>query len=141
MGLTPNCSSRRGKGATPEELGELTGRPIVVSYAPQLELLRRSTVAVTHAGLNTVLNAMATWLPLIALPITNEQPGIAAPVVWVGAGEAVVDRHVTSQALRAAVVPVQSDPSYRAAAERVRKSIQAGSVGPELIEQSFGLRA
>ena len=53
----------------------------------------------------------------------------------------LVDRHVTSQALRAAVVPVQSDPSYRAAAERVRKSIQAGGGGPELIEQSLGLRA
>ena len=47
-GLDAQLVIPTGKGATPEELGELPGRPIVVSYAPQLELLRRSTVAVTH---------------------------------------------------------------------------------------------
>ncbi|MDF0674480.1 MAG: glycosyltransferase [Nitrospira sp.] len=142
-GLGAQLVISTGGGVTPEELGELPGRPIIVSYTPQLELLRRSAVAVTHAGLNTVLDAMATGIPLVALPITNEQPGIAARVVWLGAGEAIARKHVTSQALRAAVVRVQSDPSYRAAAERVRNSIQAGGGAPraaELIEQSLGLR-
>jgi zeaxanthin glucosyltransferase len=116
----------------------------VVSYAPQLDLLRRSTVAVTHAGLNTVLDALATGIPMVTVPVTNEQPGIAARVVWVGAGEAVAHKHLTPQALRAAVVRVRSDPSYRAAAELVRDSIRAGGGTPraaELIEQSLGLGA
>lgn len=143
-GLGAQLVISTGYGVAPEELGELPGHPVVVSYAPQLELLRRSAVAVTHAGLNTVLDAMANGIPLVALPVTNDQPGIAARIVWVGAGEAIVPKYVTSQTLRAAVVRVQSDPSYRAAAERVRTSIQAGGGAPraaELIEQSLGLRA
>lgn len=140
-GLDAQLVISTGHGVTPEELGHLPGRPVVVSYAPQLELLRRSTLAVTHAGLNTVLDAMTTGTPLVAVPVTNEQPGIAARVAWIGAGEVIANQQVTSQALRAAVVRVRSNQSYRAAAERVRDAIQTGggaSRAAELIEQRLG---
>lgn len=143
-GLDAQLVISTGHGVAPEALGELPGHPVVVSYAPQLDLLRRSTVAVTHAGLNTVLDALATGIPMVAVPVTNEQPGISARVGWVGAGEAFDYKHVTPQALRAAVLRVRSDPSYRAAAERVRDSIRAGGGAPraaEMIEQSLGLGA
>jgi zeaxanthin glucosyltransferase len=143
-GLDAQLVISTGHGVAPEALGKLPGRPVVVPYAPQLDLLRRSAVAVTHAGLNTVLDELATGIPMVALPITNEQPGIAARVVWVGAGEAIAHKHLTLQALRAAVVRVRSDPSYRAAAERVRDSIPAGGGAPraaEMIEQRLGLGA
>jgi UDP:flavonoid glycosyltransferase YjiC (YdhE family) len=80
---------------------------------------------------------------MVAIPITNDQPGIAARIAWIGAGEAIPSKDVTLQALRAAVVRVLSAPTYRAAAERVRDSIQAGGGAPraaELIEQSWWLR-
>ncbi len=143
-GLNVQLVISTGNGVAPEDLGELPGRPIIVSYAPQLELLRKSVMAVTHAGLNTVLDALATGIPLVAIPITNEQPGIAARMAWIGAGETIANKHVTPQALRAAVVRVRSNPAYRAAAERVRDAIQAGGGAPraaELIEQSLGLVA
>jgi zeaxanthin glucosyltransferase len=143
-GLDAQLVISTGHGVAPETLGELPGDPVVVSYAPQVDLLHRSAVAVTHAGLNTVLDALGTGLPMVAIPVTNEQPGIAARVAWIGAGEAIAHKHLTPQALRSAVVRVRSNPSYRAAAARVQDSIQAGGGAPravELIEQSFGLRA
>jgi MGT family glycosyltransferase len=141
-GLDAQLVISTGHGITPEKLGELPGHPIVVSYAPQLDVFRRSTIAVTHAGLNTVLDAMATGIPLVAVPVTNEQPGIAARVVWIGAGEAIAYEHVTPQTLHAAIVRVRQDPSYRKAAEQVRDAIQAGGGAPraaELIEQALEL--
>jgi zeaxanthin glucosyltransferase len=143
-GLEAQLVITTGHGVAPEALGELPGSPVVVPYAPQLDLLRRSTVAVTHAGLNTVLDALATGVPMVAVPVTNEQPGIAARVAWVGVGEAITLKHVTTQALRAAVIRVRSDPSYHAAAERFRGSIQASGGAPraaEMVEQSLGLDA
>ncbi len=143
-GLDTQLVISTGNGVSPEALGKLPGNPVVVSYAPQLDLLRRSTLAVTHAGLNTVLEALGAGLPMVAIPVTNEQPGIAARVAWIGAGETIADKHVTSQAVRAAVVRVRSNPVYRAAAERVRDAIRSGGGAPraaELIEQSLGLVA
>lgn len=141
-GLDAQLVISTGNGMTPEALGKLPGDPIVVSYAPQLDLLRRSTLAVTHAGLNTVLEALSTGLPMVAIPVTNDQPGIAARIAWIGAGEAIPIKDLTFQVLRAAVVRVRSNPSYRAAAERMRTSIQNGGGAPraaELIEQHMGL--
>ena len=141
-GLNSQLVITTGHGVAPEDLGQLPGHPVIVSYAPQRELLRRSVMAVTHAGLNTVLDALATGIPLVALPITNEQPGIAARVAWIGAGETIPNKQVPPRALRAAVIRVQTNPVYRAAAERVRDVIQASGGAPraaELIEQSLGL--
>ena len=141
-GLNTQLVITTGHGVAPEDLGELPGHPVVVAYAPQRELLGRSVMAVTHAGLNTVLDALAAGVPLVALPITNEQPGIAARVAWIGAGETIADKQVTPHALRAAVIRVLSNPVYRAAAERVREAIQMSGGAPraaELIEQSLGL--
>jgi MGT family glycosyltransferase len=142
-GLDAQLVISTGHGVSPESLGNLPGNPVVVPYAPQLEILRRSTIAVTHAGLNTVLDAMSTGVPMVAIPVTNEQPGIAARVAWIGAGEAIPHRHVTPQTLRAALIRVRSDQSHRASAERMRSAIEAGGGAQraaELIEQSLALK-
>jgi len=55
---------------------ELAGEPIVVEFAPQLELLKRAALCITHAGLNTALECLSNGLPMVAIPITNDQPGL-----------------------------------------------------------------
>jgi UDP:flavonoid glycosyltransferase YjiC (YdhE family) len=35
------------------------GNPVIVRYAPQLELLKKASAAITHGGLNTINE----WLP------------------------------------------------------------------------------
>ena len=44
-----------GGGLDPARLGKLAGDPLVVRFAPQLEILKRAALVITHAGLNTVL--------------------------------------------------------------------------------------
>lgn len=141
-GLDAQLVISTGHGVAPEMLGDLPGQPVVVPYAPQLELLRRAVISVTHAGLNTTLDALSTGVPMVAVPVTNEQPGIAARVAWVGAGETLTLPRATPQRLRALVSRVLSDSSYTTAAQRVCNSIQAGGGAPraaEIIEQSLDL--
>jgi zeaxanthin glucosyltransferase len=129
-----------GSGLAPEALGDLPGKPIVVPFAPQAELLSRAALAVTHAGLNTVLDALAHGVPMVAVPVTNDQPGIAARIAWVGAGEVYTQRQITPQRLRPLIERVLKDSSYRAAAARMREAIQTSGGAPraaELIEQSL----
>ncbi|MET1085208.1 MAG: nucleotide disphospho-sugar-binding domain-containing protein, partial [Burkholderiales bacterium] len=133
-----------GHGIAPEALGDLSGRPVVVPYAPQLELLRRAALAVTHAGLNTVLDALSAGVPMVAIPVTNEQPGIAARIAWAGAGEAITLKQATPDRLCSLIRKVGQDPAYRSAAERIRDSMQSSGGAPraaEIIERSLVLSA
>ena len=78
-----------GGGLTEDEVRSLPGDPIAVRFAPQLDVLERINVTITHAGLNTVLDSLSRGVPVIAIPLTYEQPAIARRIVWTGAGQSV----------------------------------------------------
>ena len=61
---------------------ELPGNPLVLNYVPQLELLKKVTLTITHGGMNTVLECLSNGVPMVVIPIANDQPGIASRVVW-----------------------------------------------------------
>ncbi|MEO0648321.1 MAG: glycosyltransferase, partial [Cyanobacteria bacterium J06650_10] len=71
-----------GGSAKPDVLPTLAGSPLVVEYAPQLDLLKKATLTITHSGMNTVLECLSNGVPIVAIPIANDQPGIASRVVW-----------------------------------------------------------
>ena len=101
----------------------LPGNPLVVAYAPQLELLKRATLVITHAGLNTVLETLSQGVPMVALPIANDQPGVAARVAYLGAGEMIPLKIVTPQRLRESLLKVLSNSAYRERARVVQAEI------------------
>jgi zeaxanthin glucosyltransferase len=116
-------------GASLEGLPALPGNPIVVSYAPQLALLERASVAITHAGMNTALECLTYGVPMVAIPITNDQPGVASRIAWIGAGEIVPLNKLTATKLEAALKLVLTNESYRQNALRLKQSIaQSGGV-------------
>jgi MGT family glycosyltransferase len=113
-----------GGGMSEEQAQKLPGSPLVVSYAPQLEVLAKATLAITHAGLNTVLDALSYGIPLVAIPITFEQPGIAARLQWTGAGQMIPASRLSVSRLRTAIQQVLTEKSCRENAERLRDSLQ-----------------
>ncbi len=101
----------------------LPGDPIVVPFAPQLALLQRAALVITHAGLNTALETLAHGVPMVAIPVANDQPGVAARIRAAGAGEVVPFSRLSAGRLRAAVARVLSGPSYRDSAQRLAREI------------------
>jgi zeaxanthin glucosyltransferase len=133
-----------GGGLDPSRLGTLAGDPIVVRYAPQLEIVKRAAVVITHAGLNTVLESLAEGVPLVALPLGNDQPGVGARVAARGAGVVIPQQKLTAKKLQAAVRKVLDDPSYTRAAGGLRKAIgEADGLNraAEVIETALGIGA
>lgn len=51
----------------------LPGDVLAVSYAPQLQLLPRVSAFVSHGGANSVMEALWQGVPLILLPVCNDQ--------------------------------------------------------------------
>jgi MGT family glycosyltransferase len=131
-----------GGGQDPSALGSLPGDAIVVGYAPQLELIRRSALTISHGGLNTVLESLECGVPMVVVPVTNDQPGVGARVEWSGTGRSIPARRLTVGRLRNAVSTVLGDPSYRERAEALRSRIKAAdglNRAADLIEAAFSL--
>lgn len=101
----------------------LPGNPLVVENAPQLELLKRSEIIITHAGPNTVLETLMQGKPMLALPITLDQPAVAACLERLGIAEVLSIESCSAQQIRAALVKLQSDPHYRDAAQKLQAQI------------------
>jgi len=122
---------------------QFTGNPIVVDDAPQLALLRRASLVITHGGLNTTLESLSCGLPLIVVPVTNDQPGIAARTAYLGVGEFIPVQKLTVIALRQMVERVLTAPSYRERAASIAEKLQCLN-GParaaDLIESAFRTR-
>ena len=112
-----------------EQGSDLPGEPIVVPYAPHQQLIERASLIITHAGMNTVLGALSSGVPLVAIPITNEQPGIAARLARTGAGEVIPVARLSVPRLRAAILAVLTEDSYKKNASRLQEAIAfAGGV-------------
>jgi MGT family glycosyltransferase len=129
-----------GGGQDPALLGDLTGDPVVVGYAPQLELIQRSALTISHGGLNTVLESLAWGVPMVVLPVTYDQPGVGARVVWSGVGRSIPVARLTVDRLRAAVRLVLGNHDYRARASEMQSSIEAAdglNRAADLIEEAF----
>ncbi|HEU5150554.1 MAG TPA: glycosyltransferase [Iamia sp.] len=116
-------------------------RHVVVDFAPQQEVIARAAAVVTHAGMNTTIEALAAGVPLVAVPITNDQPAVAKRVELEGAGVRVPLSRLRADRLEAALRTVLDDPALRAGARRLQGEIRAaGGVtrAADLVEQAFG---
>lgn len=98
---------------------------IVRSFVPQLALLPHMSAVVCHGGHNTVCEALSHGLPLIVLPIKDDQPIVAQQVADAGAGLRLKFGRVRPDELRQALERVLTEPSFGAAASRIRTSFQA----------------
>jgi len=112
-------------GSNQESLGPLPENVIATSYAPQMELLEKASLTVTHGGLNTVLDSLSCGVPMIVVPLTYEQPAIAMRVARIGAGKVVPLSCVSSRRLRTEIGRVSSCSAYTARAQGLAASIRA----------------
>jgi MGT family glycosyltransferase len=126
-------------GAEPSLLPSLGGQPIVVQYAPQLELLQKASLVITHGGMNTTLESLTNGIPLVAIPILGDQFGIAARIAWTGAGKFIPYKAVQIGNLQSAIQEVLTVESYKQNALRLQEAIRnSGGVthAAALIEQA-----
>ena len=132
-----------GNQITPEQIGETASNVLTVAHAPQIELLKRSSLCITHAGLNTVLEALAFGVPLLAIPITNDQPGVAARIADKEVGLVISQGDLYTSDLPSLITQAVKDSRLRANARRLGEAIAKTdglAVAAGLIEKAFGLR-
>jgi len=132
-----------GGQLSPAQIGQTPSNVLIVPHAPQVEVLKRASLCITHAGLNTVLESLANDVPLLAIPITNDQPGVAARISQKGVGLAISQQQLTTSDLSALISRAIGDSDLRANVSRMQKSILSTdglAVAADLLEKAFGLQ-
>jgi MGT family glycosyltransferase len=86
---------------------------------PQIEVLRRADLMITHAGLGSVKECILHGVPMIGLPLGWDQPGNAARIDFHGLGLSCPAGRVTTKSLDEMIRRVLSDPSFRSRTQRM----------------------
>jgi len=111
----------------------------VVDFADQAAALAQADLAITHGGMNTVLDAINHLTPLLTIPLAFDQPGVAARVVWHGIGRRA-SRFTTSHAMARQLQTLLSETHYAEQMKRLRAALrQAGgaSQAADIVEQAM----
>ncbi|QOY95876.1 glycosyltransferase [Massilia sp. UMI-21] len=143
--LVAHCG---GLDARQERLLAQAGATWVCAFADQQAVLERADAVVSHAGSNTVMDAIAARTPILALPIAFDQPGTAARIVHAGLGLKGSARFSGSARLAQDLRRLLDDASFatrldamsaslaeaggtRRAADIVEAALRAGRAAPE----------
>jgi zeaxanthin glucosyltransferase len=86
-------------------------------------LLKQASVCITHAGLNTVLESLAQGVPQVAIPVTFDQPGVAARIAQKRAGVVTSLDKLTPGHLSELLDEVMTNSAYRANAQKLQRQI------------------
>ncbi|MDO5399811.1 MAG: glycosyltransferase [Eubacteriales bacterium] len=101
----------------------------VFSRVDQMAVLAVSDVFITHCGMNSVNEALYFGVPMVLLPQTPEQGGVANRTAQVGAGLRLDKTDPAS--IYAAVEQVLQEPSYRRAARAMSKAFRTHHAAAE----------
>ena len=112
---------------------------MVTDFVPQAETLRRAAVCVTHAGMNTVMDSLAAGVPMLAIPIAFDQPGIAARIVHHGVGERLSRVLVSPGRVKASLARLLVEASFRDRARAIGRDIAASggvALAADIVEEA-----
>lgn len=110
-----------GKQIDPGQLGPVPANFLLSPYVPQLDILPRTQVFITHAGTNSVMESMYYGVPMVLIPQQPEQQMHALRATELGLGVLLDKGDVTSTALRAAVDQIAQDKAYRERAQSMQQ--------------------
>jgi len=102
-----------GRHMRPEQLVPCPSNVLVVERAPQLAMLTRAQLMITHGGLGSVKECVINGVPMLVFPLDVDQPGNAARVAHHGIGLAGDIAHTSVAGLLTMIDRVLAQPSFR----------------------------
>ncbi len=122
-----------------DELTDVPPNVEVRAHFPQPAVLRHADVFVTHAGMNSTMEALCLGVPTVGVPQVAEQKTNALRTRELGLGRHLDRDDLTAAALREAVDRVAEDDDVRANLDRMREVIResgGASAAADVLERS-----
>ena len=112
-----------GKKINISDLGQIPTNFKLYNYVPQLEVLKKVDLFITHGGMNSSSEGLYNNVPLIVVPQFGDQPVVAKRVEELGAGVPLMG-DISPLAIENAVNKILSDNSYKENAKKVGESLR-----------------
>ncbi|SHO52430.1 macrolide family glycosyltransferase [Anaerocolumna xylanovorans] len=106
-----------GQNIPLKKLGQIPENFRVYSFVPQLEVLQHTSLFITHGGMNSVNEAIYYGVPMLVVPVGNDQPTVANRVNELGLGKRLNRKKLSSENLRCTAFDVMNDV-------KVKKTVQ-----------------
>ncbi|HEX3045530.1 MAG TPA: macrolide family glycosyltransferase [Bacillota bacterium] len=106
-------------------LGEIPRNFIIRPFVPQLEILQKSALFISHGGPNSVNEALNYNVPVIAIPQLHDQFYVAKRVAELKVGIRLENPEVNVQSLREAAHQILTNPIYAANAKQIGESLRS----------------
>ena len=87
---------------------------VLASFAPQIEILKRASLFITHCGMNSTSEAIHYGVPIVCLPVSADQPRVAYRVAdELGLGVRLNLKKLTQASVKDAVKEIMTDSGYQ----------------------------
>src|ERR1041384_1255796 len=104
-----------------EDFHPLPPNVLLVSEAPQLEILKRASLAITHGGFSTVKECIFFGVPLLVFPTREDQPANAARVEHHGLGMVADIETASSESIGSVIDKIDGDPGFKSRINAMRE--------------------
>jgi UDP:flavonoid glycosyltransferase YjiC (YdhE family) len=111
---------------------------VVVNRAPQLEVLKRAFVMITHGGLGSIKECILMAVPMIVFPLGRDQPRNGARVAFHRLGVRGDIRNVSVEVIQSLIDRIDRDPTFKECSERFGKKfreMEEANRGVKIIEK------
>ncbi|QBR71361.1 hypothetical protein CU048_08795 [Beijerinckiaceae bacterium] len=120
-----------------DEIGTVPKNVLVVKNAPQIGLLKRASVMITHGGANTVKECILLGVPMVIFPLGGDHPGIAARAIYHGLAMRGEFTKIDGAKLRSLIRAATTNPYIRIQLRLMQTrfiDVEAAKLGVKLIE-------
>lgn len=129
-----------GSEVDPSSLGTAPANITLLKHMPQLALLKRARVFISHGGMNSTMEGLSFGVPLLVTPHTEEQEVSARRVQELKLGLHLNPDDITVQTLGAAFDDVLNSATFKANAKQMAATIKSAGGTPRAVEVIEGAR-
>ncbi|MGH8547625.1 MAG: glycosyltransferase [Methylococcales bacterium] len=130
-----------GEAFDPADFNSIPAKVTIINRAPQLDLLNRAAIMISHGGAATVKECIYFGVPMVLFPLGFDHPGYAARVRYHGLGVTGDIHRLNVRTLNHLIDTVAGDPRYRAQVQQMQckfREAENSRPGLRIIETMIG---
>ncbi|MFR3729229.1 macrolide family glycosyltransferase [Lacrimispora sp.] len=124
-----------GTNVKAEKLGLIPDNIFIYPFVPQLEVLKQTSVFITHGGMNSVNESIYFGVPMLAIPVGNDQPAVAKQIEALHMGKTLSKKHLTPEILADHAMSILQDDSYKKSIQIYQKCMLNSGGNTQIAEE------